>query len=336
MVEASPAKRIRIRTKATDSLSLARSFKSHLTRQSIFIKSAKALQSGTAVIVELLYANGERAIYGEGKVSWARSEGADKPAGLAIDLEWDPPSKALVEQILSAPSMAPPPSLLRSPSSIGRASSTPHRPVPAPPPPDFGAAFAEETSQHGSVVQIDEPTGRFRRTDLPLPAPPSRTPSGVHRSVPPVPPPPALRSSAPPPTALRTDPAPPADSLPPPPTSSVPPMSASADVVAVELLGGASLRPDLPAPTADIPRSSTADIPEAATADIVATPESVPPAASADPAPVESAPSAAEASFFESPATAAPAEGAATETPTEAPAAEKKGVWGWLKKAFGG
>ncbi len=358
MVEATQPKRIRIRTKASDTLSLARGFKSHLTRQSIFIKSAKVLQAGTSVTVELLYATGERAIYGEGRVSWARSEGVDKPAGLAIELEWDPPSRALVEQILTSPSLAPPPPLRRPTSQISsstlpaRPTSTPRQsPIARPPPGDFGAAFAEETSQHGSIVQIDEPTGRIRKADLPAPPPPSATPHGGY-SLPPLPPPPrppprspsVVPSAPPPPVSIpaptqsmppptESMPAPPlVASVPPPTVASVPPLSASAEVVASELLSEPappaviavpSATADLlPFATADL-APATADLAAPATADLAAPPAAAP-SLPADPA----APKGEEAWFEGKPTEAGP-----SEAP---PAAEKKGVWGWFKKTFGG
>lgn len=358
MVEATQPKRIRIRTKASDTLSLARAFKSHLTRQSIFIKSAKVLQAGTSVTVELLYATGERAIYGEGRVSWARSEGVDKPAGLAIELEWDPPSRALVEQILTSPSLAPPPPLRRPTSQISsstlpaRATSTPRLVAPRPPPSDFGASFAEETSQHGSIVQIDEPTGRIKKADLPAPPPPSATPHGGFSlpplSPPPRPPPraPSVVPSAPPPPAsipaptqsmpppTESMPAPPLiESVPPPTIDSVPPISASAEVLTSELLSE-------PAPPAVIAvPSATADLLPFATADLApATADLTAPAAGTAPAPVmgqDGAPAAdpaqpkGEEAWFEG----KPAEAGPSEAP---PAPEKKGVWGWFKKTFGG
>lgn len=358
MVEATQPKRIRIRTKASDTLSLARTFKSHLTRQSIFIKSAKVLQAGTSVTVELLYTSGERAIYGEGKVSWARSEGADKPAGLAIELEWDPPSRALVEQILTSPSLAPPPPLRRPTSQISsstlpaRPTSTPRLVPPRSPPGDFGAAFAEETSQHGSIVQIDEPTGRLKKADLPAPPPPSATPhSGF--SLPPLPPPPrppprapsVVPSASPPPVSIpaptqsmppptESMPAPPlVESVPPPTVDSVPPISASSEVLASELISELEVPAVIavPSATADLLPFATADL-APSTADLAA-PPAAPPAAEGAPATAaeasDASPPKGEEAWFEG----KPAETAPTEAP---PSPEKKGVWGWFKKTFGG
>lgn len=127
-------KRIRIRMKANDAMGLARAFKSYLSRRGIFIKSGSMIPQGTKVVVELLYANGERALYGEGQVAWARQDGPTG-SGLNIELDWDAASQTLVDQIIAMPLLSKPPEKAAPaapPPPSGRRASTASRGIPPP------------------------------------------------------------------------------------------------------------------------------------------------------------------------------------------------------------
>lgn len=138
MSDEASVKRIRIKTKAHDRLGLAHAFKSHLSPRGVFIKTKSMLPQGTKVVVELLYSSGERALYGQGVVAWSRTDGPGGSAGLNIELEWDAPSRALVDQVVAMPSLA------RPPKSIGGA-----RPAPVP----------RRTPPAGSVPPVATPPG---------------------------------------------------------------------------------------------------------------------------------------------------------------------------------
>ncbi|MCC7381356.1 MAG: hypothetical protein IT384_05975 [Deltaproteobacteria bacterium] len=138
MSDEASVKRIRIKTKAHDRLGLAHAFKSHLSPRGVFIKTKSMLPQGTKVVLELLYSSGERALYGQGVVAWSRTDGPGGSAGLNIELEWDAPSRALVDQVVAMPSLA------RPPKSIGGA-----RPAPVP----------RRTPPAGSVPPVATPPG---------------------------------------------------------------------------------------------------------------------------------------------------------------------------------
>lgn len=235
MSERAAAKRIRIRIKANDALGLAKSFKSYLSKGSIFLKSASVLPQGTPVVVELLYAGGDRALYGEGQVGWSRQDSTT--SGMNIELEWDPPSRALVERILAIPLLSTaPPKMPSAPPGVRSSPSSqpPPRPVtgaqrPSPPPPQAAR-----------------------------PSPPPPPPPAARPSPPPPRPPPAAMPRPPSSTAL-------------PPRAPIPvvPRGPSAALAPAPMASRPFDAPVIGTTTIPSPPSFTQDVPKPAPPEIV-------------------------------------------------------------------
>jgi molecular chaperone DnaK len=92
-------KRIRVRLKANDPESLARSFAPNVDTRSVFLGVRGDVGAGDDVTVELQYQNGSTALFGEGRVREVREGSSDRAGGLDVEISWTAASLRLVERI---------------------------------------------------------------------------------------------------------------------------------------------------------------------------------------------------------------------------------------------
>lgn len=186
-------KRLRVRLRARDVTGLAETIGPFLSANGAFLVTDERLATATPVSLQLCFEDGRLALEGIGEVLGQRL-GATGEAGLILGLEWTPPSRALLGQILSRPrsegfqvpafdaSEDPtgPIEFLEEPSPwdapedpdlsllADLAPPEPVRPTPSHPPHAAPPGF--------TAPAFDEPLGPDATDLLAAPTPPSRVP----------------------------------------------------------------------------------------------------------------------------------------------------------------
>lgn len=90
-------KRLRVRLRATDPTSLAKTFGSNIFESGLFLRSPHLLDVGTPVLVEVLYQNGVVALRGRGTVQDLRNQ---PESGMRLALDWVDGTRSLARWVV--------------------------------------------------------------------------------------------------------------------------------------------------------------------------------------------------------------------------------------------